>query len=142
MVKNILQHWLFTFCLITTMLYSILQLIKRLSPSRGVHANLRNVCKLIKKLANVEQKVALLKKCKQLNVYPPTIENVNIPLCQKKNVRSLKKLILNKSIRENYATVTHHRRSLQELGLFKQEHGQNFTTTMDRGDITSQRLSF
>ena len=94
------------------MLYGILQLIKRLSPSRGVYANLRNVCKLIEKLANAEQKVALLKKCKQLNLYPRTIENVNVSFCQKKNVKSLKKLIINKSIRKNYATVTYHRRSL------------------------------
>ena len=120
------------------MLYGILSLICDSHPSRVNYAFLRNVCKSVEKLANVEQKVIMLKKCKELGIFPPTIKNVNLPLQLKKNINSLKILILNKSIRECYSVINQHKQALLQHGI-KQLKNKKLTAT-SIGQIQSEHL--
>jgi len=99
------------------MLHQIHQKLVNLRLSQALYVEIFSLLSLFEKLANSEQKIIFLSKCKKSSIFPRTIATMHIPLQKQSTIQFIRLTVLNKAIREAYQIAHSLRQKLRERGL-------------------------
>jgi len=100
------------------MLHLIHQHLIRLRPSQALYVDLYFFLSLIEKLANAEQKILFLSRCKQARILPRSIATIHLPLQRRSTISNIQLIILNKAVRESYQSAHSLRAKLRQHNFF------------------------